>query len=107
MCQYDGGEVYGFLKERKGGGGAGAGGKVGGEEEEDWVGEGGRGGDVFYNIHTALGICREYNLTDATAYLLELAGDVDDALELMLRKLEVREEERSEGKSGATASAIF
>eukprot|EP00520_Triparma_pacifica_P000356 CAMPEP_0118635700 /NCGR_PEP_ID=MMETSP0785-20121206/2214_1 /TAXON_ID=91992 /ORGANISM="Bolidomonas pacifica, Strain CCMP 1866" /LENGTH=1039 /DNA_ID=CAMNT_0006526747 /DNA_START=209 /DNA_END=3325 /DNA_ORIENTATION=+ len=93
MCKYDGGEVYDFLKGKKGDRRLGSGVETGylyqEEEDDDLAAEDMRGvGDVFYNIHTALQICREFDLTDATAYLLELAGDVDEALELMLRKLE-------------------
>ncbi len=43
-----------------------------------------------YRLSDALKICRDGNITDATAYLLERTGDVSGALNLMLEKLDSR-----------------
>lgn len=43
-----------------------------------------------YRLNDALKICRDGNITDASAYLLERSGDVSGALNLMLQKLDSR-----------------
>lgn len=45
-------------------------------------------GDIFYKVEEALRICTLNNIADASAYLLELKGEVGKALELMLCGLE-------------------
>mmetsp|Transcript_12274 Transcript_12274/g.26290 ORF Transcript_12274/g.26290 Transcript_12274/m.26290 type:complete len:529 (-) Transcript_12274:384-1970(-) len=47
--------------------------------------------DGLYPLDVALEVCKRYNIRDATAYLLERAGDVGAALEMLKDSLAVAE----------------
>ncbi|ESO93558.1 hypothetical protein LOTGIDRAFT_215952 [Lottia gigantea] len=61
MCQFKPGEVYNFIKATEG-----------------------------YRLEETLAICREYKVSEATAYLLEKAGDIHGAFRIMLESVQYK-----------------
>ena len=60
LCRFDPASILGFLKEHDG-----------------------------YSLDNCLNICKEKDVIDATAYLLERTGNIEDALKMLLKFLRV------------------
>ena len=60
LCRFDPASILGFLKEHDG-----------------------------YSLDNCLNICKENDVIDATAYLLERTGNIEDALKMLLKFLRV------------------
>uniref|UniRef100_A0A2L2YDL3 Vacuolar protein sorting-associated protein 8-like protein n=1 Tax=Parasteatoda tepidariorum TaxID=114398 RepID=A0A2L2YDL3_PARTP len=73
MCQYDLNQVHNYLKRADG-----------------------------YRLEETLEICRKYNAMEATAFLLERAGDIHGAFNIMLEGLRTKIKEVTEEILGAT-----